>query len=329
MDDTKTTEKPRRRGAFGLLFNSPASRVTWPPGDEFKPPVTVEDVDAIAQQMFTVSSGELTKAIHTVVLCGSTRFLRLFHEWSAQLSTQGFVVMSLGVNRSKDFTVHLSPHDKAVLDAVHFQKIAMADAVLVITGPGQPIVGQPAEEYIGESTAREIAFAESIGRPVFYTGTAGVSKEYTSPLREPWANYRDDQLHERIRDTWSRLRSMLQRSPSAMLAMADTVYDGDAHEEYGWHSKIDEAAMAEEPDLYPAGARHELSFSTGIGDCIMVIDENEFDEEEGEQRVRWHLEVMTPEERAERERRHQAALRDIGLGKMTGGDIGVAEDGEA
>ena len=45
---------------------------------------------------------------------------------------------------------------KRRLGSVHFQKIRMADEVYVV-GPGG---------YVGESTRREIAYAESLGGPV-------------------------------------------------------------------------------------------------------------------------------------------------------------------
>ncbi|WP_289298250.1 hypothetical protein [uncultured Reyranella sp.] len=325
-DETMHETPPRRRGAFELLFHSPSARITWPKAEDFTPPSTVDEVDALAEQMFTVHSHEQPRPIQTVVLIGSTRFLRLFHEWNAQLSTHGFVVLSLGVNRAKDFTVHLSDREKAILEAVHFQKIAMADAVLAITGEGARVVGDPVTDYIGESTAREIAFAEQQDKPVFYANGLTVAKQYTQPRTEPWANYRDDQLQDRIRDTWHDLKGMLNRSPQAMLAFADSVWDGDAHDEYGWDGKIDENAMAEEPESWPTGARHALHLSAGIGSCILVVDENRFDEGEGEQRVRWHLEPMTAEEKSAREARHQDEMRRIGMGEMVAADLGLPEE---
>lgn len=45
-----------------------------------------------------------------------------------------------------------------VLDAVHLRKIDLADRLVVINVGG----------YIGESTRREIAYAESKGKPISY-----------------------------------------------------------------------------------------------------------------------------------------------------------------
>ena len=47
---------------------------------------------------------------------------------------------------------------KARLDNLHLRKIELADEVLVLNVGG----------YVGESTAREIAFAEILDRPIRY-----------------------------------------------------------------------------------------------------------------------------------------------------------------
>ncbi len=47
---------------------------------------------------------------------------------------------------------------KGRLGSVHFQKIRMADEVYIVDPGG----------YVGESTRREIAYAESLGKPVRY-----------------------------------------------------------------------------------------------------------------------------------------------------------------
>jgi hypothetical protein len=56
----------------------------------------------------------------------------------------------------------LTDEDKRRLDELHFRKIDMADSVLVVNPGG----------YIGDSTRREIAYAESTGKPVTYTHNA-------------------------------------------------------------------------------------------------------------------------------------------------------------
>jgi hypothetical protein len=48
---------------------------------------------------------------------------------------------------------------KAVLDTLHLRKIDLADRVLIVNPGG----------YVGESTRREIAYAQAAGKPIRYT----------------------------------------------------------------------------------------------------------------------------------------------------------------
>lgn len=52
-----------------------------------------------------------------------------------------------------------TPEQKVVLDALHLRKIDLADRVLVVNPGG----------YVGESTRREIVYAEAAGKPVTFT----------------------------------------------------------------------------------------------------------------------------------------------------------------
>ena len=107
-----------------------------------------------------------------VTLCGSTRFAAEFAEVNQRLTLDGCVVISLGMFSLPD----LPDYDWAVdnadlkgrLGRVHFQKIRLADEVYVVDPGG----------YVGESTRREIAYAESLGTPVRY-----FSRERTAPTR--------------------------------------------------------------------------------------------------------------------------------------------------
>jgi hypothetical protein len=305
------SDKPLRQTGFSLLmYHSPLSRLTRPDPETFKGLRTVEEVEAWMAGMYTVSSAEGAKPIQSVVLCGSARFLRQFHEWNAQLSTHGFLVWSLGINRAPDLG-SLSPMTKATLEAVHFAKIAQADAVLVIDSP---VDGKP---YIGESTAREIAWAEKLGKPVFYAGKYPMVPEFTKPAPEPWSLYGNDQLEDNIRDVKRLLDGMFARCPAALLEHCSGIWDGEVHDEYGWADEIDVNAISEEPESFPAGCRHVVSFSAELGEAVLVIDQNGFDEDQGKQVVRWHLEPLTAEEKWQR----QAPWRE----PMTYGDLGLPE----
>lgn len=55
-----------------------------------------------------------------------------------------------------------SPKQKAVLDALHLHKIDLADRVLIVNPGG----------YVGESTQKEIAYAQATGKPIAFTDSA-------------------------------------------------------------------------------------------------------------------------------------------------------------
>lgn len=97
-----------------------------------------------------------------ITLCGSTTFEAEFAEANRRLTLEGCVVISVGMFSlpdlgGYDWTVDSSAL-KARLGAVHLQKIRMADEVYIVDPGG----------YVGGSTRREIAYAESLGKPVRY-----------------------------------------------------------------------------------------------------------------------------------------------------------------
>ena len=93
-----------------------------------------------------------------VTLCGSTRFKEQFMEVQKRLTLDGCIVISVGLfGHSGDEEVW-KPGTKEMLDDMHLRKIDMADEIFVINVGG----------YIGESTRREIAYAERTGKKVNY-----------------------------------------------------------------------------------------------------------------------------------------------------------------
>lgn len=97
-----------------------------------------------------------------VCLCGSTRFWREFQAASLRETMAGRIVLSIGAASGTD-DEHFGnlPRDeydriKAMLDELHLRKIDLADEVLVLN------VGN----YIGESTAREVAYAAEHGKRI-------------------------------------------------------------------------------------------------------------------------------------------------------------------
>ena len=85
-----------------------------------------------------------------------------FAQVNQRLTMEGCVVISLGMSSLPDLPDYDWTADgsgpKGRLGAVHLQKIRMADEVYVVDPGG----------YVGESTRREIAYAESLGKPVRY-----------------------------------------------------------------------------------------------------------------------------------------------------------------
>lgn len=89
-----------------------------------------------------------------ITLCGSTRFRDAFDKANAELSLQGHTVYTCALwGHAGD---SLTANDKLMLDAVHFAKIANSDAILVLN----------VDDYIGESTRREIYFANAMEKEV-------------------------------------------------------------------------------------------------------------------------------------------------------------------
>lgn len=91
-----------------------------------------------------------------VTLCGSTRFKDEFLRVQKELTLKGYIVISVGLfGHSSDVEV-LNDGVKEMLDEMHLAKIDMADEIFIVNPGG----------YIGKSTAREIAYARSQGKPV-------------------------------------------------------------------------------------------------------------------------------------------------------------------
>ena len=101
------------------------------------------------------------KPTNVVCLCGSTRFPEAFIEANRRETLAGSIVLSIGCDMRQDNSVFGATEaerrrTKAKLDVLHFRKIDLSDEVLVLNVGG----------YIGESTEREIEYAQSTGKRV-------------------------------------------------------------------------------------------------------------------------------------------------------------------
>ncbi|MGG3810916.1 hypothetical protein ABEV34_04605 [Methylorubrum rhodesianum] len=98
-------------------------------------------------------------------LCGSTRFPDAFALANMHLTMLGRIVIGLGCFGHADQPTGArfltsdgdeSTPEKKHLDTLHFRKIDISDGIFVVNPGG----------YIGSSTKREIAYAQSLGKTV-------------------------------------------------------------------------------------------------------------------------------------------------------------------
>jgi hypothetical protein len=99
-----------------------------------------------------------------VCLCGSTRFAYAFKQANFTETLKGNIVLSIGVNMRDSgdaklleaYTPDQRESIKANLDELHLRKIDLADEILVLN----------VENYVGDSTRREIEYARKTGKRV-------------------------------------------------------------------------------------------------------------------------------------------------------------------
>ncbi len=91
-----------------------------------------------------------------VCVCGSARFAGEMRAANRELTFAGLIVVAPGEVEAGG---SVTDEQKTVLDALHLRKIDLADRVLVVNPGG----------YVGESTTREIAYAQAAGKPVSFT----------------------------------------------------------------------------------------------------------------------------------------------------------------
>ena len=107
-----------------------------------------------------------------ITLCGSSRFCDVMAVMAWEFEKGGAITLGLHLLpewycREKNYIPDENGHihhigEQAgvedIMDTLHFKKIKMSNRVYVINCEG----------YIGSSTAREIAYAEHLGKPVSY-----------------------------------------------------------------------------------------------------------------------------------------------------------------
>lgn len=92
-----------------------------------------------------------------ITLCGSTKFKKQFEEVNAKLTIQGHVVISLGFFEQSE-GIEITPEQEALFELIHYKKIDLADEIFVID----------VNNYIGESTRKEMEYAKRKGKAITY-----------------------------------------------------------------------------------------------------------------------------------------------------------------
>ena len=100
----------------------------------------------------------MVNGFKVITLCGSTRFKEEFLEAQKRLTLEGNIVISVGLFGHSGDDVVWTEGVKDMLDRQHLAKIDLADEIYVINVGG----------YIGDSTRREIAYAEFKGKSISY-----------------------------------------------------------------------------------------------------------------------------------------------------------------
>lgn len=106
-----------------------------------------------------------TNRFAVVTLCGSTRFYDEYMEAIKQLTMEGSIVLYCPFFHNsvdKEQWDAMSEPDREEMETrltlMHYQRIDMSDAIMVISVDG----------YIGASTKKEIEYARSTGKGVLY-----------------------------------------------------------------------------------------------------------------------------------------------------------------
>ncbi len=170
----------------------------------------------------------------TVTICGTTRLWQAMAEAALHETAAGRMVLAPAVNMRADHPLWADPADadafKSRLDALHLAKISCADEVLAVTDE---------QFYLGESTRRELLFAEAQEVPVRYW-VAGRGRVGESTLTDSTTRQR---AARKWSDVFTRLAAAAPTGPDRhdllALAAADL-----AVAEHGLHATHDDLLHA-------------------------------------------------------------------------------------
>ena len=92
-----------------------------------------------------------------IAICGSMRYVKEMLEVAEKIELQGNVVLLPLYNpwkKKRNYT----KDEYNILEEVHKERIKLAEAILVVN----------VDNYIGESTSKEIEFAKKLGKEIIY-----------------------------------------------------------------------------------------------------------------------------------------------------------------
>lgn len=94
----------------------------------------------------------------TITVCGSLRFYQEIVEIALKMELEGncmFVPIYNPYNTDKDA---FTDEEMKMLSKMHYEKIKLSDAILVVDVDG----------YTGSSTSKEIEYAKTLNKEIFY-----------------------------------------------------------------------------------------------------------------------------------------------------------------
>lgn len=92
-----------------------------------------------------------------ITVCGSMKYKKEMMEITEKMALEGNCMIT-PIYLTKPSKEHYTVENFATLAKVHYEKIKNSDAILVVN----------VDNYIGESTSKEIEFAKSLNKEILY-----------------------------------------------------------------------------------------------------------------------------------------------------------------
>ena len=92
-----------------------------------------------------------------ITLCGSTKFKNEFETIKKELTLRGHIVLNLGCFEQTDGG-NYSDRQKRMFEKMHKARIDLSTAIMIVNK----------DNYIGESTQKEIDYAKSTNKEIYY-----------------------------------------------------------------------------------------------------------------------------------------------------------------